>query len=386
MVTTIESSTDQKSKNWEFRIPHEFFEEAYRSPYPHSPLPGVSAERMDISRVGKRAPHLPPDVEKFAVELAQLVNLKLAVGAQTLQPGKSNEYMTMLKTPDETERIISRAVYAVFTVAMKNPTVPIVCPPADGTPLGRLLTFMGIPDHRIHSIEIKGTTGMQTGHAQVESGPLPEELRQKNAPSLLFDLLPDSGVTTAAYALDVLKAKYPSEYTWEAEASLRERLVAANKNDNHGAGVYLELAQTCARADVVPVFVLTKNLQITLALRQTLAEFPGVSPAWRNIMNAVIEAYPEYPGTPMANVWGIGPFDTGVKLSRIRGYFKGKRLWNHPLFKKGIREKHSGQDTDNEWLLRLGLVPGLEYLDKVQEENIVGLAARTFEWMTKREK
>lgn len=316
-------------------------------------------------------------MEKFAVDLARNVNFQLSIASQKLEPGQSNTYMTMLKTPGETDEIISKPVRTVYTVAMEFPSIPIVCPPADGTPLGRLLTFMGVPTNRIYSVEIKGTVGTTTGNAQIESGPLPREILQKHQPTIMLDLPFDSGGTSAALAIGILKARNPSDFNPAAAESLRNRLKAANENGNNGPDAYVELARTCAEAELVPVFVLTKSPQFTVALHQVLQEEYGYSPAWREIVKSVLDVYPEYPGTEIPNVWGVGPFDYGVFFSKFRERFAGTNLWNHRLFTSGIRDK------DNEWQLRLGMVPGLEYLDhtKNHQENIIDLTADMFAWM-----
>jgi len=358
-------------------IPHALIEEAYASTYPRAPFPGVSPERMDISRVG-RAPHLPPDVEKFAVELTHAINLELTISAQSLVPGQSGEYMTMLKSPAETEEIISRAAQAVYTVAMRHPEIPIICPPAGATPLARLLAAQGIPEDRIHSPEIKGTVGTETGNAHITAGSLPRSIIETMSPKILFEDIPDSCSTTAALALELFKAKYPSRYDQAAAHEMRLRLKIANTNGHADREVYKLLAELCAEVDLVPVYVMSKNVRFSEALYRTSIKYAITHPAFSQTINEIFELHPV---TEIPKYWVTGPADTGLTLSRIRERFHGTHLWKHPLFTHGIRSEN------NEWLLRLGQIPGLAYLNPAlhHEEHIIELAAKKFAWMAERQ-
>lgn len=382
MTSQLEIHQPDKLPKRDLKIPHEFIEEAYRSTFPYSPLPGVSPERMDISRVGDNAPELSEDLMYTTVELSQRVNRKLAEAAERLKPGRSNKFMTMLYEPPEAEQFISDAVYGVSNVAKRYTKIQIVCPPGDGIPLGRLLKFMDIPEDRIHGIEIKGTTGMETGDAQIMGGPLPRKLVQKGVPTMIFDGLPDSGGTTAALAQAIFMKKYPELYDARAATSLRHRLKIANGNGNKGSDVYLELAQLCAAAELVPVFVVTKNPQFDEAIKYVLYELQEGSPEWQETLHALLNVHES---KVVPNVWLEGLFDTGEKLSTLRTFFEGEALWDHPLFRYGIRPKSHPEDPDNEWLNRLAIVPGLLYLDVSMhhEKNMLKLEADTFRQMAK---
>ncbi len=112
-----------------------------------------------------------------------------------------------------------------------------------------------------------------------------------------------------------------------------------------------------------------------------LADDKTVNYGWKEIQRTILRLYPP---TEIPNVWVVGPtLDTSVTLSRVRERVQTSKLRRHPLFTYGIRK--DGKVT-HQWKLRLGLIPGLAYLDSTRhhEDHIIDLAARMFERMATR--
>lgn len=349
-------------------ISAKLLEKAFSPTYPYEPLPGVPATRIEMGYEGKN-PHLPPDVELFAVKLVHAINWSIAQRSGELKPEESNELMTALKTRKQTEAIITRKINGVYAVAMTFPDMPIVCPPAGATSFGRLLTLMGISEDRIHSIEISGTSGMNTGNAHLETRTLSPAIVDPKREKMLLEDLPDSLVTTYEYLMAILKADPRAYFDQTWADSLKIRLQAAHENHNNGPEVYLEFARICVREGLIPVYVFSKNVQFTRAIHQAIAEQNGSNPNLVTIENLL----PDDPESVIdPSQWVIAPtLDDGVFLSTLREKVDPK-FRHHALFRYGI--KRNGQKK-----LRLGLVPSLNYLTHDQEENVVKLAARTFE-------
>lgn len=329
----------------------------------------VPRARLHISQAGS-APVLSEQDRDFLVQVAIAANRKLTYGSLLLDDGDENQYLTRLVNPRETIPLMDRTVEAVYEIAGGNRYMQVVCPPAGATPLARLLhdTYF-FPGHRIHSPEINGSSGTNTGEATLKTGHLASELTNSFNPLVFLEDVIDSGNTMLEVARMRNKERDPLEYNEAWWKNLARRIKEAH--DDHLADplLYETYVRTIAQERIYVVPLISKNPHMLAALRELV--FKNDDPRfsdWRAIQQSFMRLAPIKEIEPDKWILGLG-LDTGIKFSRMAKEQPGLRELL-PVYVL---------DDQNQWIVRAGATTvGINYLRTMeQERHIVRLLADT---------
>lgn len=289
------------------------YQETNRVSRPEEAFPGVPAWRMDIAPVGE-APEIKHLDKVWLTSLTQYANGYFDARARQMMPGQSGEFFTIHSSHEEAHRLVRKTAEAIFTVTRDSSNVHLALFPAGAVPIAQMLLGMGYPENRMHTVDISGSQGTETGNARVKGAIHPDLLHPHHHIVIPEDII-DSGHSIE----QLIRARNTSGVSvisvWSKNEAARQKL---HKN---ASGIQRELLQH------YPITHLPKDLWV---------------------------------------LGGAHCMDTGIFWSRVVQYLP-KELQRDPRVTMYTRKEER-----DEWLLRAVRIGPLAYFEnQSQEENVI---------------
>ncbi|MCX6791610.1 MAG: hypothetical protein NT149_01060 [Candidatus Gottesmanbacteria bacterium] len=339
---------------------------------PEEPFPGVPRWRMDIAPVGPHAPELTPEAERFLVHLTQKANGFFDGIARNMAPGERDEYFTVHTTKENAEQLVHKTAADVHEVTKDYSNVHLVFFPAGSIPIARLISDKGYPSHRMHVLDISGSTGTESGSAVV-TGTIPRELLDPTHDIVIPEDIIDTVNTIFRFIQARGEFRDPTETHKNWLYTLGRRLKMAHANGNIYLSAYADFARAASEEHVSVLSVWSKNEQARRAI--WIQAFGQPASSQTRIQQELLMCYPIMSLPP--TLWALGGdyvMDTGVLWSRII-----KKL--PPALQKDPRvTQYIGPTVDDktsEWLIRAVRIGPLAYFEtKDQETNVIKFIAK----------